>query len=97
MRDTMVNFLDTIDNRIYHYETRVNLVETADNDETRRFAESIDGDMLASSSVQYDGDAIALEIYDVRHDRVRFLDESGKDISLGNEACTSASGLPIRA
>lgn len=85
MRDTMVNFLDTIDNRIYHYETRVNLVETADNDETRRFAESIDGDMLASSSVQYDGDAIALEIYDVRHDRVRFLDESGKDISLGND------------
>ena len=63
----------------------MNLVETADNDETRRFAESIDGDMLASSSVQYDGDAIALEIYDVRHDRVRFLDESGKDISLGND------------
>lgn len=85
MSDTMVEYLDVIDAKLYNYETRVNIVETADNDEVYSFAQSVDGDLLASSSVSLDGDAIALEVYNVTHDKMRFVDKNNNLMQLGNE------------
>lgn len=85
MKDTMTGYLDTIDTVIFHYETRVNIVETAENAEVRAFAEKYNGDWLASSSVQYDEKAVTLEIYNIASDKIRFVDEGNDRIELTSD------------
>lgn len=82
MRDTMNAYIDVIDNKIFNYETRVNIVETADNAQVLSFAEQYGGDLLASSSVSLNGEAVTLDIYNVTHDKIRFLDKNNKTIAL---------------
>lgn len=85
MRDTMTGFLDTIDTKLYHYETRVNIVETAQNEEVRNLAETLNGDTLASTSVQFDSEAITLDIYNVSHDMIRFIDRNESPLVLNDK------------
>lgn len=85
MQDTMTGYLDTIDTKSLNYTTRINLTETADNEQTKAFAEKYDGDYLASSSVQVNGDAVALEIYNVAHDTVLFNDKDNHTIPLADD------------
>ncbi len=82
MQDTMTGFLNTIDNQIYNYTTRVNIVETADNEDIISFANEYNGDWLASSSVELNGEAIALEIYNIENDTIRFIDKNNKNVEL---------------
>ncbi len=84
MSDTMTSYLKTINN-VFNYETRVNIVETADNDEVRAFSESLNGDLLASQSIKLNDKAITLEIYDVSHDTIRFIDKNNKSVSITND------------
>lgn len=85
MKDTMTAYLSLIDGEVFNYRTRVNIVETADNAEVLRFAENCGGDVLASSSVEFNGKAVTLDIYDVTHDRIRFVDEANDRIQIGND------------
>lgn len=85
MKDTMTGYLDVIDNEIFNYETRVNFTESVYNAAAQAFAEEYGGDWVASSSVQYDGKAVALEIYDIGRDKIRFVNPKNKRISLENE------------
>lgn len=85
MRDTMVGFLDLIDSKLYNYETRVNIETTASNEEVLSFAQSIDGDWVAASSVNLDGNAVSLEIYDVAHDLLRFVDKKNNFVNIQSD------------
>ncbi len=85
MKDTMTEFLDLIDTKLYNYETRVNFTETSTNEEILEFAASVDGDLLASSNVSLDGEAVTLEIYDITHDKIRFANQNNDVVSLGDE------------
>lgn len=85
MRDTMTGFLNTIDAKVLNYETCVNFTESATNEQAINFTLRYDGDYLASSSVQVDGKALTLEVYDVSHDSVRFLGKKGKSVKLSND------------
>lgn len=85
MRDTMTGFLDTIDKQILNYSTRVNFAETVTNEQAIEFAEKYNGDYVAASSVQVNGEPLTLEIYDIKHDSVRFTEKSGKAVTLGND------------
>ncbi len=85
MSDTMNGFLNTIDNQIYNYNTRVNIVETADNADVVSFASKYNGDWLASSSVELNGEAITLEIYNVENDTIRFIDKNNKNVALKDD------------
>ncbi|MDE7078500.1 MAG: FtsX-like permease family protein [Clostridia bacterium] len=90
IRDTMSSMLDTLDNQILNYETKVNFTETVTNEQAIAFAEKFNGDYLASQSVQVNGDPIILEVYSIKHDTVRFTDINNKAISLeGNGAYIS--------
>lgn len=82
MRDTMTGFLDTIDKQILNYETRINFTETVTNEQATAFIGKYDGDCVGVSSIQVDGEPISLEIYDIKHDSVRFTQKSGKAVSL---------------
>lgn len=85
MRDTMTGFLDVIDTKLYNYETRVNVTESASDEEVISFAQNVEGDLLASSSVSLNGKAVSLDIYEVTHDKIRFIDENNDVVSLGDE------------
>lgn len=85
MKDTMSGYLDIIDSQIFNYRTKVNIVETAENSDAAALAESCEGDLLASSSVNLNGEAVTLEIYDVTHDKIRFLDEDNRRTALGDD------------
>lgn len=52
MKDTMADFFHLIDEVVNNYTTRVNIVENASNEEVLKFAEEVDGDWLAASSVK---------------------------------------------
>lgn len=85
MRDTMNVFLNTIDNEVLNYQTRVNFSETITNEQARDFVERYGGDYVASSSVQVDGEPLTLEVYNVKNDSIRFLEKDGKSITLSND------------
>ncbi|MDE6188972.1 MAG: ABC transporter permease [Clostridia bacterium] len=82
MRDTMTEFLNTLDNHSLNYQTRVNFTETATKEQALEFADKYDGDFVATSSVQLDGEAVALEIYGIERDSVRFNGADGKEVKL---------------
>lgn len=84
MKDTMTAYLGDIE-VMYNYQTRVNFAEDADTDDVLAFAETYEGDLLASTSVNYGGEAVALEIYDVSHDKIRFFDQANRGVALGDE------------
>lgn len=94
MRDTMTGFLDTLDKRILNYETRVNLTKPLTDGQTAieefnnqaiKLAEKYDGDYVASSSVQVKGEPITLEVYNVPHGFVQFIDKNNKKVTLTDE------------
>ncbi len=85
MKDTMDAFLSLIDEEVYNYQTRVNITEDANSEEVLAFTKRVDGDTLASSSVKIKDKTVALEIYNVTHDTIRFIDEDNKRVSLGDE------------
>lgn len=85
MRDTMTGMLTTLDNRILNYETRINFTEDVTNGQAVQFAETYNGDYVASQSVQLKGDPVTLEIYSITHDTVRFLDKSNNTVTINGE------------
>jgi putative ABC transport system permease protein len=84
MRDTMQGYLGMIDDSL-HYETRVNLAESAENDQAQQLAKDLEGDYLASSSVCYDGKAVTLDIYHVTQDKIRLSDAANRPVTLGDD------------
>lgn len=85
MKDTMMGFLNTIDRQILNYETRVNFTETVTNGQAIKFVNRYDGDYIAETNVQVKGEPIALEIYHITHDYVRFIDKNNKTVRVGSE------------
>ncbi len=85
MRDTMTGFLNTLDKTIMNYETRVNFAENVTNEQAVSFADKYGGDYVASSSVQLGGEPIALEIYNIKHDTVRFINKDNKTVTVNSD------------
>lgn len=85
MKDTMTGFLNTLDSQILNYGTRVNFAETVTNEQAMAFAAKYEADFVASTSVQVDGEPIALEVYGVTHGTVRFIDKKNKPVTLAND------------
>lgn len=82
MEDTMGGMLNTLDKQILNYETRINFAETVTNEQAVEFANKYDGDYVSTTSVQVKGEPITLEIYNVAHDTIRFIDKNNKSVTL---------------
>lgn len=78
MKDTMANFLDMLNDDISNYETKVNLSETASNEEAMALAKELDGDWQSSSGVSYEGRTITLDIYSTANGKIGFLTEENE-------------------
>lgn len=85
MKDTMASMLNTLDNQIYNYETRVNFTEAIDNTKAIEFAEKYEGDYVAEKSIQVNNEPISLEIYNINHDMVRFIDKNNNNVNITSE------------
>ena len=82
MADTMNEFLRVLDEDILHYTTRVNLADTAANDEALILARELRGDWIASSGVSLAGKTVTLEIYSAEHELIRFVDGDNRPMRL---------------
>ena len=85
MSDTMKEFLGLLDNDILNYSTRVNLSESASNDEALKLAIALDGDWLASSGISLEGKTVSLEIYSTENGLIRFIDGKNELLALEND------------
>lgn len=94
MRDTMDAFLDMYYDGATNYASRIYMADDTDNAQAEKIADRYDGDWSATVSVQIDDDAVALDIYDIRSDKVRFLDSDDDYVDIGNDGayiCTRIS------
>ncbi len=86
MEDTMDEFMDSFYGEAINYETKINLdSETTDREGAREIAALYSGDTCASLSVQTGGRSVMLEIYNMTHDTVRFLDRKGNRVPIPDD------------
>lgn len=85
MKDTMEKFVDTLDNGVNNYETRVNITENADNETIKEFAQDVSGDWVATSGISYEGKTVTLEIYHSTQNQIRFLNKQNDFVELKDD------------
>lgn len=84
MKDTMDCFLDLLD-ETGNYTTKVNTVETVDNEEILELCRQLDGDWQSSSGISYNGDTVLLDIYHTDQGKVRFLNKENRCFDLEDD------------
>lgn len=85
MTDILDDCLDTLGNKVLNYTTRLNLSESATNEEARALAEKLDGDWLASAGVSLEGKTVVLEIYSADNGLIRFVDGDNRLLPLSDD------------
>lgn len=80
MRDTMVGFLDLLDNGISHYKTKVNLVENTDPEKAAQLISDLDADWESYSGISIDGYTATLDIVHNSKGRFDIIDRNNKKI-----------------
>ena len=85
MKDTMESFMNLLDEGVSNYVTRINLVETADNEAAKELAKDVNGDWLASAGISYEGKTVTMEVYHPDNNKYRFVDEDNEFVELTDE------------
>ena len=83
MKDTMENYLDMLDNDISNYVTKVNLSESATNEDA--LVQTLDGDWQAAQGISYNGKTVSLEIYNSDCEKLHFLSEDNERLKLSDD------------
>lgn len=85
MRDSMLFFLDTLDEDVSNYATKINISESASNDDAKALAAEARGDWQAVSGISYEGKTISLEIYNSDIEKIGFLTEENEPMELTDD------------
>ena len=85
MRDSMLFFLDTLDEDVSNYATKINISESAANEDTLALATKARGDWQAVSGISYEGKTISLEIYNSDIEKIGFLTEENEPMELTDD------------
>lgn len=86
MQDTMNAFMDQFYHEALRYDSRLNLdAESVTDEEADELIERYRADSLAESHVEIGEKTIALEIYHVRHNLLRFSDGHQHFVNLADE------------
>ncbi len=85
MKDTMNDMIHSLNENVLNYDTRIHFAKTVSNEQAIEFTNKYNGDYVAEMSVQLDVEPIALEIYHLKHDFVRFIDKNNNNVSLTND------------
>lgn len=84
MNDTMNAFLTDYYDKEMNYSSRI-YVSSASEETVAEIAEKYAADASASVSVEIGDKGVSLDIYDIKHDKVRFLDKKGALVPLRND------------
>ena len=84
MNDTMNAFLTDYYDKAMNYSSRI-YVSSASEENVAEIAEKYAADASASVSVEIGDKGVSLDIYDIKHDKVRFLDKKGALVPLRND------------
>lgn len=85
MKDTMDVYMDSLTNEVCNYTTRINVSQTATNENAIEVANKYLGDYVASQSVKLNDKTVSLDIYNVTRDKIRFLNEDNDAVTLGDD------------
>lgn len=85
VNDTIKKFTSMMYDDICNYNTKISLSDEATNEDAYSLADKYDGDLLAGYNVKIDGEPISLEVYDIKNNKMRFVDEDNDIIELGND------------
>ncbi len=85
MKDTMGNYLNMLDNDISNYVTKVNLSESATNEDALKLVQTLDGDWQAEKGISYNGKTVSLEIYNSDCEKLHFLSEDNERLKLSDD------------
>lgn len=93
MRDTMDEFLDISFGTATNYASRIFLTEDATEEDADRLLNEYNADRSASVSIQSGDKAVSLDIYDITHDTVRFIDRQSNTVTLQNDGAYICSRI----
>lgn len=85
MRDSMISFLNMLDEDVSKYETKIILAENTTREDAISIAEEYDGDFQATSGISYEGKTLTLEIYNSGVEQIGFLTEDNKPLTLSDD------------
>ena len=85
MMDSMVGFVNKFYYGSLNYESQISLKEEATNEKALDIVSYYEADYAASTNVSLNEEAIAMDIYDVSHNYVRFLDKDMNYASLKDD------------
>ncbi|MDO4280172.1 MAG: FtsX-like permease family protein [Peptococcaceae bacterium] len=84
MKDSTIHLIDTIDDNIYHFTTRLTLADDTARADALALADEVDGDWQASSAANFDGESVAVDVYQAGTDNIRFIDEDDNRVDLAD-------------
>ena len=85
MMDSMVGFVNKFYYGSMNYESQISLKEDTTNEKALEIATYYEADYSASTNVSLNEEAIAMDIYNINHDYVRFLDTNMKFVTLNDD------------
>lgn len=85
MKDTMVKFLDMMDEDISKYETKIIVSENTSEENAMKIVDEVDGDWQSSQGISYKGKTVVLDIYNSDVEKIGFLTEKNDSFKLSDE------------
>lgn len=82
MKNTLDSFLSLYYDEAIQYESRIYLKEGTDNEKCIELSDKYNGDSSRSVSIQIEGEAVSLDIYDINHELVKLIDVDGEQLSI---------------
>ena len=82
MRDTMSDFVNIFYDEAINYKVRISTSDKCTNENAITLSEQYQGDYASIASVKIEEKTVALEIYNIKYDLVKFLDDKEKTIKL---------------
>lgn len=82
MRDTMSDFVNIFYDEAINYKVRISTSDKCTNENAITLSEQYQGDYASITSVKIEEKTVALEIYNIKYDLVKFLDDKEKTIKL---------------
>ena len=85
MMDSMVGFVNRFYNGSMNYETEIILKDDATNDKVLDMINYYETDYSSTTPISYNDEGIAMDIYNVNHNYVRFLNSNMDYVNLGDD------------
>jgi len=85
MMDSMVGFVNKFYYGSLNYESQISLKDETTNEKALEIASSYEADYAASTNVSLNEEAIAMDIYNVSNNYIRFLDKNMNYVSLKDD------------